>query len=75
MVQVADAERSVIRIAAVTKCDAYNEKLATFSSEYQSGKRSLEEVAEEMRVDSLRIADAMIAVRVKSNNGERGSAQ
>ena len=54
-------------MAAVTACRIHDETLAKFSSAYISETKSLMEVTEEMMVTSLKVADAMIMTRVKTN--------
>ena len=60
-------ERSSVRIGAVTACHVHDETLAKFSDAYISETKSLMEVTEEMTVTSLKVADAMIMTRVKTN--------
>ena len=67
VLEIADPARSQIRMAAANACYESNDHLAHLANDFRDGSKSLKNVNEEMLVQSLGIANAMISVRLKAN--------
>jgi hypothetical protein len=66
-IEVNDEQRSAIRIAAASACHDYDRQLAPFVDAVIAGEKMVNEASEQLLVNSLSIANAMITMRLKSN--------